>query len=906
MHDPQDLAASLDASRAPDVDSTGPDSTGAPQGRRSAPRAVELLAPAGNWECARAAVENGADAIYFGLDIGFNARARAANFHVDELRHLMAMLHRQAVRGYVTLNTLVFTDELLELERNVRKLADAGVDAVLVQDLGVARLLRELCPELEVHASTQMTLTAADSIRLAAELGVRRVVLARELSLKEIRAIAAATSMPLEVFVHGALCVAYSGQCLTSEALGGRSANRGQCAQACRLPYELVCDGQDRDLGDMKYLLSPQDLAAHDFIPQLIDAGVESLKIEGRLKTPEYVANVCQHYRSAIDAALAGAPKHLTLAEQRELELSFSRGFSPGWLEGCDHKRLVPGLSSAKRGVLLGEIEAVRGDAIVVALEGPLATGDGIVIAGDRFAGREIGGRVYELVQAGRRVDQVEGGSVEIGMQRGTLAEAPPLRGKQVFKTDDPRLGKRLRASFEAADHHKRVGITVELEVAVGHSLRLTVRCADGVTVQLDHPHVAEAARKHPLTVETLREQLSRLGGSAYYLLDVQATLTGAPMLPLSVLGQIRKTLVEALDAERMRPRAVPCAAEPVAPRMLLEVQQRRDRGPTHVDAAASHSQPAGVTQPASVMQPASVTQPTSRSQPPTQAAQLVVLCRSLPQLEQTLACGVEEVVADLHDLREHPRAVELARAAGARIRLATLRIHKPGEDGLFRALAKAPADGWLVRSLASVEAARSRGIPFVADFSLNVANPLTAAQLIDWGAVRVTASYDLNRSQLTDLVRNLPPEWLEVVIHQHMPMFHMEHCVFCSTLSPGKNKSDCGRPCDRHDVKLRDRVGKEHVLHADIGCRNTLYNAQAQSGAEVVPELLAAGVRVFRVELLRDASQADTQKLIDLYRQLLAGELRGSAVWRELNADNCIGVTRGTLDGPRNPLAIL
>ncbi len=301
---------------------------------------MELLAPAGNWECARAAVENGADAIYFGLDVGFNARARAANFHVQQLRQLMAMLHRQAVKGYVTLNTLVFTDELPSLEVNWRLLATAGVDAVLVQDLGVVRLIRELCPELVVHASTQMTLTNAVAIEQARELGVERVVLARELSIDEIRKIASQTSMPIEVFVHGALCVAYSGQCLTSESLGGRSANRGQCAQACRLPYDLLCDGELKELGDVKYLLSPQDLAAHDLIPALLDAGVCSVKIEGRLKTPEYVANVCQHYRAAIDAALAAHPLRLTAEAQQELELSFSRGFSPGWLEGCDRTEL--------------------------------------------------------------------------------------------------------------------------------------------------------------------------------------------------------------------------------------------------------------------------------------------------------------------------------------------------------------------------------------------------------------------------------------------------------------------------------------------------------------------------------------------------------------------------------------
>ncbi|MCA9183048.1 MAG: U32 family peptidase, partial [Planctomycetales bacterium] len=284
----------------------------------------------------------------------------------------------------------------------------------------------------------------------------------------------------------------------------------------------------------------------------------------------------------------------------------------------------------------------------------------------------------------------------------------------------------------------------------------------------------------------------------------------------------------------------------------------------------------------------------------------LRVLCRSLTQLEVVLEAGVKDIVADFHDIRQYRQAVPLARQAGAHIALATLRIHKPGEDGLFLALAKQQADSWLVRNLSALRFCQQQQIPFAVDFSLNVTNPLTAEQLIRWGAARVTASYDLNRDQLCELAQHLPAAWLEVVVHQHMPMFHMEHCVFCSVLSPGKDKSDCGRPCDRHDVQLRDRVGAEHVLHADIGCRNTLYNSTAQSGAEAVEPLQQLGIRQFRVELLRDAPREEVLELVHMYRDLLAGKLAGGAVWRQLKAHNRVGVTRGTLEQPRNPLAIL
>ena len=247
----------------------------------------ELLAPAGDWDCAKAAVENGADAIYFGLD-KFNARMRAQNFTEADLPKLMEFLHRRGVRGYVTVNTLVFENELAEAEHYLRSIIAAGVDAAIVQDVGICRLIRELSPDFPIHASTQMTITGAAGVEFARELGCNLVVLARELSIKEIGKIQEtqgragsplpavgelATSgshgvtrptLPLEVFVHGALCVAYSGQCLTSESLGGRSANRGECAQACRMPYELISDGKLVPLGDRRYLLSPQDLAGID------------------------------------------------------------------------------------------------------------------------------------------------------------------------------------------------------------------------------------------------------------------------------------------------------------------------------------------------------------------------------------------------------------------------------------------------------------------------------------------------------------------------------------------------------------------------------------------------------------------------------------------------------------------
>ena len=834
------------------------------------PSPPELLAPAGDWDCVRAAIENGADAVYFGLDTGFNARARATNFPVDDLPRLMGTLHRRGLKGYATLNTLVFSDELSQFKEVIVAVAEAGVDAVLVQDVGAARLVKAICPDLPLHASTQMTLTSAESIRLAEELGMERVVVARELSIDEIVAIRRQTSMPLEVFVHGALCVAYSGQCLTSESLGGRSANRGQCAQACRLPYDLVCDGKDVDLGSQKYLLSPQDLAAYALAPELIAAGITSFKIEGRLKTPEYVANITKHYRTAIDQAVASQPVALSPRDVEEMELSFSRGFSPGWLGGCDHKMLVPATSSAKRGVKIGTVVAVRRDRVVIDLVAGVKRGDGLAFDCGRPVDDPEGGRVYEVFQAGRSLtESVASGQVELAFGHGAIDFTSVQAGQTVWKTDDPHLTARLRKTFDSADPRRRTPVDLHVTAVTGQPVRIEATVVGGrrCLVQSDEPTVA--ATKHAITSEALESQLSRLGGTPFELRSLTAEITGGPMVPHSVLGKLRHALVASLEETVV---ALP--------------PRRINRGPLSALPSLLHAD-------------------TQSGRKKADVARLHVLVRSLPQLRVVLERGERSLQADFADIRDYREAVSLAHAHGATIHLATPRIQKPDELGIFRVLVKAGPDGVLVRTFGGLRFFHDQGLPIVGDFSLNVTNELTAAFFMQQGLSRVTASYDLNREQLLALVAATPPEWLEVVIHQHMPMFHMEHCVFCAVLSPGTNKTNCGRPCDDHVVKLRDRIGVEHLLTADVGCRNTLFNAVPQSAAEVVPPLLARGVGHFRVELL-DEDAAAIGDILQGYRDLLAGRVTGREVWGRLKAANRVGVTRGTLEERRNPLAIL
>ncbi len=827
----------------------------------------ELLSPAGDWECARAAVENGADAIYFGLE-RFNARMRAHNFKAADLPELMSFLHGRGVKGYVTFNTLVFANEIEAAEETLRTIISAGVDAVIVQDAGICRLIRKLSSDFPIHASTQMTITSPAGVDFARELDCAVVVLARECSIKELeimqRAQPLGREIGLEVFVHGALCVAYSGQCLTSESLGGRSANRGECAQACRMPYELLADGRLVPLGDKRYLLSPQDLAGLEVLPELIRLGVHSFKIEGRLKTPEYVASITRVYRQAIDKILSssGVPvrgrqamDNLVAESRYELEMAFSRGLSTGWFKGIDNQRLVHARFGKKRGVYLGEVSRIEGEDVYAKLQTPLKTGDGVVFDAGRPDENEEGGRVYQL--------DSKGPETRLRFGRGALCPDRIRAGDKIWKTSDPELQRRLKKTYQGRSPAFTRGLVVSIHGQEGEPLRVIARDEQGRQVEASSPSVLVRSQNQPLTTERLREQFGRLGGTSFHLQRLENALQGEVILPISELNHLRRTLVADLALVRGRSQQ-------------WKLTDSIEIGESRVKAAS----------------------------PPNSSPELIVLIRSIPQLEAALALECPTVYCEFEDPKKYREAVKLFRSwqssAGARasketaIMVAPPRITKGEEEWILRQVESSEADGYLIRNYDHLRFfSKGRRI---GDFSLNVANPITAEFFKEEMRLeRLTASYDLNMEQLGALLGGSSPDWFEVTIHQHMPMFHMEHCVFCAFLSEGTDYRNCGRPCDRHQVKLRDRTGAEHVLRADAGCRNTLFNARAQSGAEFVPQLLRCGVRFFRVEFL-DESPDQMKKSISLYRDLLAGRRPPKDIWGELKVVNQLGVTRGTI----------
>ena len=873
------------------------------------PHRPEILAPAGDRQSLRAALAAGADAVYFGLADGFNARARAESIDRTSLPDVVAECHRAGCRAYVTLNTLVFESELTALEAIVRDVAAAGVDAIIVQDPAVALIARAVCPDLELHASTQMTISSAEGARFAAALGVTRVVLPRELSVKEIgRFVAAGPAIETEVFVHGALCVSWSGQCLTSEAWGGRSANRGQCAQSCRMPYDLVVDGERRDLGEVRYLLSPNDLAGFRAAPALAALGVSTVKIEGRYKGPAYVVAAVEAWRRWLDAvarpdgATADDEDRLR-ADLRDLQPIYSRGFSDGFLGGADHQHLVEGRFPKHRGLLLGRVAAVDGDAVIVephpdgrprtgglaldpqrtpdlpARDAPVGARSAplVVLAGSttdntgaRPAPPEPRAGMGVVFDAGRpedtreqggpifTVDPLGGGRWRLGFGR----PGPDLRrvaiGERVWLTGDPAIERRARRLVES-----RVEGRIPLRLRVGGQdgapLWVEARAA-GHRVTGESDDALTPARGRGLDDALLTAKLGAVGGTPFVLIELDtAGLTPGLHLPVSAIKALRRALLAELLPRVERGSSRTLAAEPVLP----------------------------------TLRPAATPAPGER--PP----ELIPLCRTDAHLDAVLAAGLPRVELDWMERAGLERAVARARAAGLEVIVATPRVQKPGEEGFDRRIARLAPDGVLVRHWGAlmhfVEHPDEARPTLHGDFSLNVTNSITAARLLALGLDTLTAAHDLDADQLFAMVPQVPVERLTLTLHHHIPTFHTEHCVYAHLLSNGRDIRSCGQPCQQHEIALTDHRGHQHPVVVDPACRNTVYNAQAQSAAGLWPRLLDAGLRRFRIEFVRETT-AEALHTLTAYQALARGEIEPAALLARVGVHEQFGVTRGTM----------
>ena len=801
----------------------------------------ELLLPVANMSMCLAAIHHGADAVYFGVPF-FNARGRTTDFTLEELKEMIDLCHLYGVKTNLAFNVVIFQHEFPKVMEMLEQILPMGPDAFIVQDLGLASLIRKMAPEQRIHASTQMTVTNPDAIKLVEDLSIDRFVLGRENSMSEIKLIREQTDKELEVFVHGALCVAYSGQCFTSESLGGRSANRGQCAQSCRLEYELYVDDKKKEMGDKKYLVSPKDLMGISEIKELKALGVNSFKVEGRLKTPEYVASAARNYREVMD----GGALNLS---QRAVELSstYSRGFFTGWFKGVDHQQLVDGTYSAHRGLEIGIIKEVKKKTFVIETNTKLEAGMGLLLVNKE----ELGSKIFEVNKVGK--------SLEIELVQKNLSL---VKGMKVYLNSDEGLEKELQKGWQSREFQKRIPLKMIVQGLYNEPILVKATDPEGREVYAQTISNMAPAKNRSLTEAELKEELSSLGGSIYELASFECFIQEGCFMNHRELKDLRRELIEKMNAARVKPKAM----------SLNKIELPMVR---LVDSATTG---------------------------------LNILLRTKAQVDgfaegiktgiyQGLDHSIQMVVLDFEFGKDYADSIEILKDLKITSAIATTRILKPKEYHNLKMIIRCKPDKILVRNLGAIEFLRTEcSIPLIGDFSLNVTNSLTAEYLLSKGLETVNTSYDLNQEQLLDMISHSDPSKLEVTLHQYMPEFHMEHCVFAAFLSNGSSFKDCGKPCEKHEVKLKDPYGNWHFLKADHECRNTFYKATPQSASFLLGELQNRGVKSLRIEALNE-NASDLNHKVLVYLKLLNGAMSSQAAVEELKVMESYGLGKGQLN---------
>jgi len=792
-----------------------------------------------------AAVENGADAVYLGGQ-AFNARQSAANFDDGQLARAVEYAHLRGVKIYVTVNILISDGEMEEALRFLFRLQSLGADAAIIQDPGLASLARRVIPELPLHASTQMTAHNTPGVRKLLESGFSRVVLARELSLDEITEIKNSTGAELEAFIHGALCISYSGQCLLSSMIGGRSGNRGRCAQPCRMKYALL-DRDGRPAADPsvtgEYLLSPRDLNISAHVPGLIEAGIDSFKIEGRMKRPEYVATVVRVYRGLIDRAVSGCPYHVEKAEEEDLAQIFNRDFTTGYFFGPQGREMMSYKRPNNRGVRLGRVRG-RGPKpglTEVALERPLRTGDGLEVWVTE--GGRVGFTVNEIYVRGNKTETAAAGEVA-----GLSIPGRVRPGDRVFKTHDAALMERARESFASArGAMRKVPLVFDVQAAPGSPLVLTVTDPEGRTASAKTGSAGQQASRRPLDEDFLLDQLGRLGNTPFELKALTCDIKGRVIYPVSEINQARRDalagLEEMLLMERRRPPADPAFFQS---RLEREMESRFD--------GVKGGRPGG-------------------------KPLLAVSVGDVQCVRSAVAAGADVVYFGPGQFRPRPpatpedmaEAAEICRKGRAALVLATPGIVRDREieklAGAFRGI---PAEGVLAGNLGllRVLAQSLPGVPVVTDFGLNAFNRFAVEYLLDQGAVRITLSPELTMGQVRELAGRYP---VEVLVQGALELMVSDHCLPGAVLGEGTAGDPCRGACRKGGYGLRDRTGAVFPVETDWNCRMHIFNSRDLCLVDDIPELALAGVSCVRVEARRESPQY-VARTVEIYRQALDG----------------------------------
>ncbi|NLP15184.1 MAG: U32 family peptidase [Clostridium sp.] len=809
----------------------------------------ELLAPCGDWEAFLAAVENGADAVYMGGKL-FNARQYASNFDKDKLEEAINYAHIRDVRVYLTLNTLISDSEMKAALDLIEEAYLAGIDGIIVQDIGLASLVREWFPDLSLHASTQMAIHSLEGVKMLERLGFDRVVLARELTLEEIKNIAQNTSLEIEVFVHGALCVSYSGQCLMSSMLGGRSGNRGKCAQPCRLPYKLTGSDWGERLKDSNkaYLLSPKDICLIEILDNIIKAGVRSLKIEGRMKSPEYVATVVRIYRKYLDRILDNPGNNdRTKIEQKdlkELAQAFNRGgFSRGYLEGKTGKDMISFEKPKNWGVYLGSVLSYDGasQTAKIRLEDELAMGDGIEV----WNGEEKspGTIVTKIRVKGRIVDEAKSHEIaEVSSVKGRIR-----KGNKVYKTSDKRLNSFARETF-TGKFKRKVPIEGKLKIKKDEPLFITVKDYSGNEIQIDSGYIPEEAVNKPLTKEKILDQVRKTGQTPFEFRKIDVEVESNLAVPVRELNTIRRKALEQLQ------------------------RKRADRYPER-----KHNWEQKIRS-VSLL-------PKTRNEQSRKKALEVSACfyKNIEGLDyRTL--NVDRLYLPFSMLVKEKKENILHLGESTEVYAYIPPITKGNYDKLIKSRLKYVVEmgikGILVGNIGSVEyAAGFPGLSIMGDHPMNIFNSTSIKAVRGLGIDGVTLSPELNLNQMKEM-EEFPGLTAEVLVYGRIPLMISEYCPVGSIRGGLCRGTKCSQECIGKDFKLRDRKNMEFPILCDrIDCRSMIFNSKVLLLADNIDKIKASGVGRIRLNFT-DEELGEVVDIIDMHRELLIDDCKYRKVY--------------------------
>ncbi|MCR6546820.1 DUF3656 domain-containing protein [Dehalobacterium formicoaceticum] len=814
----------------------------------------EILAPAGDFQAFVAAVENGADAVYIGGKV-LSARAFAGNFDEDEMAKAVEYAHLRGVRVYVTVNILVDNSEITDAVSYVKTLYDLGVDGLIIQDLGLAFVIHQVLPRMNLHGSTQMIIHNGEGARFIQEMDFKRVVLARELSLEDIAQINKETSLEMEIFVHGALCISYSGQCLMSSLIGGRSGNRGKCAQPCRMTYTLVDEkGQpatDEKIGD--HLLSPRDLNTLEILPEICQTGVRSLKLEGRMKRPEYVATVVRIYREALDR-YKDDPEHFEVNTQelKELTQIFNRDFTHGYLLGHSGRDLMSYQRPNNRGTRIGRIDEIQnqGQMATIKLDEGIRIGDGLEIWVTK-GGRQ-GFVVDQIISNGRSLrSAAPGEKVSINIT------GQPRVGDRVFKTHDVKLIETAQNSYLYPQ--KLIGVKFHLTAHLGKPIHILATDEEGYQGRFTSEYIVEKAMKRPADEESVKKQLNRLGGTAFYLKELLLDLDEGVMLPASELNNARRHVIDLIKQQKLERYAYP----PVPNREVMDKFHQ--------------------------LIPA-------KKESRIRKSELSVRVGSLEGAKAAVEAGADRIYLSGENFQSQPKLTmeqmkdiaQYSRQKGCEVVFALPSIFHPQErSAMYRMIERVgslPINAMLVNNMGGIQALKESGWDrrIYTDLGLNVFNDFSIDVLREKGIDLITLSLELNFAQIEKM--NLGPGKIECLVHGSLPMMINQYCALGSILGGKEGTKACSRPCQGKSFGLKDRMNLIFPVEVDQFCRMHLYNPKELSMLAHADKFLQLGIDSLRIEAQRYSPSAVLQ-VTQIYRQVI--DAASSHLMQHLDLEN-------------------